>query len=352
MKKKCLRRTTVVLLAVLMTFSVTFYSYAGEYYSFRNDSISMEMPEGWELTETGAADSKDKAYEHILTGEEVKTDNPLKLDLFFSYNEIEADEYIYFHGDPLQAMEYYDKYGRDAVMQVYNGIIEETAQSGSVSYGDPVFLDGEWNGFLKISVSLTRDVDGDGVSETGSEMVYLTAHTSDSNEFVINNMLIFKNDYGNYGDTEVSAMMDNVANGFYDYEYGEEMTGGVFGGYEEESYSGNYAAGDILDLIMLALCIAVPVIIVAAALRKRRRIVKAVNMANIKRPADNNKAKRNKKKDMQSPAVTYTARETSGAEQRYMESLKTLYRSGLLTKAEMNEMLEKHQRYNIRKGGR
>lgn len=358
--KKVLRHAAAVLFTMLMIFLMTICSYAEEYYYVRDSNISIEMPDGWEVTEISADESKGKPYEHIMSAKEKKAENPLQLDIYFSWGEMKDDGYVYFHGDAEQAMEYYDTYGRDAVSQIYDTMLREADQNEGVTYGEPVFFDGEWDGFLKIPVSISADINGDGSNETQNHTVYITAQTTDNGQYVVNNILIFQNDSGEYQDPQISSMMDSVADGFFDMSYGEKITGGSTeeSVYNDEDFKSYYSAEDIIAWISPFIVVAVIVVIIAAVIVRRRRSgVNIKTFANNKVKKKRNVSvgkspKRSLKKDDRSTSVRYTSQEVSGIEKGYMESLKTLYKSGLLTKTEMNEMIEKHQHYNSRKGER
>ena len=62
-------------------------------------------------------------------------------------------------------------------------------------------------------------------------------------------------------------------------------------------------------------------------------------------------AARERRARQSSSAGAVMQQAVSSDEQRYLDSLKTLYKSGLLTRAEMNEMIERHQVQNMRRRG-
>ena len=117
-------------------------------------------------------------------------------DIYFSDAAALDGDYVYFYGDENDALDYYDKYGKNALVQLYAEQIASADPDAQITYGTPVFTEYQWNSFLKTDVVMTADLDGDGHQESRADTVFLTASmTSDAN-FVINEVLVFHNGYG------------------------------------------------------------------------------------------------------------------------------------------------------------
>lgn len=345
MKYRKARRRIMTLCAVLLTLSMTLCAYGeDEYYDFRDDMINLILPDDWDVTEIAPEDSEGEIAEQILTAQEEDAKQPIRLDVYFSYSALDDDEYFYFHGDEEEAMEYYSLYGEDAVEDFYENEAMESAY-GEISYGDPEFFDGEWIGFLKMPVTVKLDTDGG--TKSRSDMVYLTASTTENNGYVVHKMLIFSNDSAAAFDDQASGTIEKIADGFFDYGYDTQMTGDerpmVL--YEEDDYNIEDAVGQI---ILSLLPLAIIVVVGGAAVRillKRKGVNQSGYANNINASAKRTYGQKTRPPQQRRQTVNInTAAAGSGdVEKGYMESLKTLYKSGLLTKAEMNEMIEKHQ---------
>lgn len=362
------RRKLIACCAVLLAFFTTIYAYADEYYGFRDGDIKLVLPDNWDVTEIEAQDSEGKLCEHILTAQETDSDQPLKLDVYFSYDEVFDDEYFYISGDEDEALDYYDLYGSKAIENLYSEYLMQDSDSAGFSWDQSEFFDGEWNGFLKVDVYVQADIDGDGKEEKRSDIVYITPAMTDDSNYVVNEMLVFNNGTAAGLSSSDRSSAENIADEFYDYGYETAMTGD----YRINDYD-EYDDFDIGEAAMSILSAIIPLIVVvvsaAAAVRfgtKRKNGAKAFKLAKDNTntswtgtaPQSNFKKaeRKTKAKPQQSKQTVYrasSAQTSSGAdiERGYMESLKTLYKSGLLTKSEMNEMLEKHQQRNNRRGG-
>ena len=356
--KKTGLRCIAVFLCISLIIAMTVCVYADEYYDIRDGDISMTFPDGWEVTEIDPYDSNDKPYEHIVNAKAPQTDDPngkLQLDMYFYCDVPSDDEYIYLSGDEAAAMDYYDKYGELAIADIVYKTEYEQYGDVDLSCGEAEFFDGEWDGFLRVPVDVTADVNGDGKAESYRDLVYITASTTDNENYVVSKILVFHNDGDFFAYTKWQETSEDIADEFYDYDYDNNMTG------DGADYSGDYVSemdiGEIIERILSAVVplLAIASIVVALVRKLPGKSGKRVN----RRKAANNtdmqtrpSVEKEKPKKPRKPEFAKMPVCTNDAEQRYMESLKTLYKSGLLTRSEMNEMIEKHQRRYHGKGGR
>lgn len=208
-----------------------------------------------------------------------------------------------------------------------------------ITYGTPVFTEYQWNSFLKTDVVMTADLDGDGHQESRADTVFLTASmTSDAN-FVINEVLVFHNGYGLQLTQDQQDTAAEIVDEFSEYGYGDDMTGDNSG--DAVYYADGISDGAIgaMAIFTVAIVLIIAAAVVAVILRRRKVSGRAAGAARERRARQSSSA----------GAVMQQA--VSSDEQRYLDSLKTLYKSGLLTRAEMNEMIERHQVQNMRRRG-
>lgn len=107
--------------------------------------------------------------------------------------------------------------------------------------------------------------------------------------------------------------------------------------YYADGISDGAIGAMVIFTVAIVLIIAAAVVVVI--LRRRKVSSSAAGAARERRARQSSSA----------GAVMQQA--VSSDEQRYLDSLKTLYKSGLLTRAEMNEMIERHQVQNMRRRG-
>lgn len=385
MKHRNLTRIPVFLCMLLMIFLMTVSAYAETYYyECRNGGISFYRESGWDswhITEIEKAESSGKPFEHIVTAGENDSSDPLMFDIYFSADEVTDGGYVYFYGDENDARDYYDKYGSDALVQLYAQQIASEDADAQITYGTPVFTEYQWNSFMKTEIVMRADLDGDGQQENRTDTVYLTASmTSDAN-FVINKALVFHSGSGTQLTQAQQDTAAEIADDFTEYGYGDEMTGDYSD--DAEYYTSDIDSGAIAGMVIFtALAVLIIAAVIVIVIFRRRKMNS--RPAGMQFAASGNTAssgtqaahgeKRTKQKlrdlrdahrdrrdssssDMEnrahqrSSAGTVMQNDASDDEQRYLDSLKTLYRSGLLTRAEMNEMIERHQVQNMRRRG-
>ena len=339
MKGIKLRRKIMIFIAVLTALTAALFVYGEEYYDLRDSEISMVLPDGWEIEEI-EKDQSDGDYEKIFVARENKKDMPLQLDVYYHGDEISQDEYIYFSDDEEEAMEYYSQYGIAALEGLYTQLAEEQNADlqYSVSLGEAEFFQGQWNGFIRVPV---RVISG---AKNFNDLVYITASTTENNNFAVSNILMFHNGGDLEKDSSKLKQTELLADGFFDYSYGSQMMGDEYDGsdeaYDDGYDSGLYAEDIITDIIFLAVFIII-IIAIVRIVKKKRTIAKRKTKVRTEKV---------KEKNMTVSVGTGTQDNMTDAESRYIQSLKTLHSSGLLTKDEMTEMIERHYN-NIRRRG-
>ena len=390
MKQRNLTRITVFLCMLLLIFATASGAYAETYYfECRDGRISIYRESGWDswqIAEVDKAESSGNPFEHIMTAAESGSIDPLMFDIYFSDAAALDGDYVYFYGDENDALDYYDKYGINALVQLYAEQIASADPDAQITYGTPVFTEYQWNSFLKTDVVMTADLDGDGHQESRADTVFLTASmTSDAN-FVINEVLVFHNGYGLQLTQDQQDTAAEIVDEFSEYGYGDDMTGDNSGDavYYADGISDGAIGAMVIFTVAIVLIIAAAVVAVILRRRKmnggsagtqfrmpgssgtsgmhtaqssakrRNRKLRDLHDAHrdhIDRSGRAAGAARERRARQSSSAGAVMQQAVSSDEQRYLDSLKTLYKSGLLTRAEMNEMIERHQVQNMRRRG-
>lgn len=343
MKQRNLTRITVFLCMLLLISATASGAYAETYYfECRDGGISIYKESGWDswqIAEVDKTESSGKPFEHIMTAAENGISDPLMFDIYFSADAVTDGDYVYFYSDENDARDYYDKYGKNALVQLYTEQIASADPGAQITYGTPVFTEYQWNSFLKTDIVMTADLDGDGQQESRTDTVFLTASMTSNANFVINEVLVFHNGYGLQLTQDQQDTAAEIVDEFSEYGYGDDMTG-------DHSDDAVYYADGISDgaigamaIFTVAIVLIIAAAVVVVILRRRKVSGRAAGAARERRARQSSSA----------GAVMQQA--VSSDEQRYLDSLKTLYKSGLLTRAEMNEMIERHQVQNMRRRG-
>ena len=378
---------------LLMIFATASSAYAETYYyECRDGRISIYRESGWDswqIAEIDKAESSGMPFEHIMTAEESGSADPLTFDVYFSDDAALDGDYVYFYGDENAALDYYDKYGKNALEQLYTEQIASADPGAQITYGMPVFSEYQWNSFLKTDIMMTADLDGDGQKESRTDTVFLTASMTSNANFVINEVLVFHNGYGLQLTQDQQDTAAEIVDEFSEYGYGDDMTGDHSDDavYYADSISDGEAGAMAIFTVVIVLVIAAAV--VAVILRRRKmngrpaapqfrmpgssgssgthaaqssagrrdhklRDLHDAHRDHIDRSSSETSdagglGKRRARQSRSTEAVMQQA--ASSDEQRYLDSLKTLYKSGLLTRSEMNEMIERHQVQSMRRRG-
>ena len=374
---------------LLVIFATAASAYAETYYyECRDGRISIYIESGWDswqIAEVDKAESSGMPFEHIVTAEDSGSADPLMFDIYFSADAETNGDYVYFYGDENEALDYYDKYGKNALEQLYAEQIASADPDARITYGTPVFTEYQWNSFLKIDIAIRADLDGDGQQESRTDTVFLTASMTSNDNFVINEALVFHNGYGLQLTQDQQDTAAEIVDEFSEYGYGDDMTGD----HSDDAvyYSDGISDGAIGAMatftVVIVLVIAAAVVAVILRRRKmngrpagpqfrmpgssgaagmqamkssRRRDHKLRDLhdahrehMDISSSAAGDFGKRRARQSRSTEAVMQQA--ASSDEQRYLDSLKTLYKSGLLTRSEMNEMIERHQVQSMRRRG-
>lgn len=390
MKQRNLTRITVFLCMLLLIFATASGAYAETYYfECRDGGISIYKESGWDswqIAEVDKTESSGKPFEHIMTAAENGISDPLMFDIYFSADAVTDGDYVYFYSDENDARDYYDKYGKNALVQLYTEQIASADPGAQITYGTPVFTEYQWNSFLKTDIVMTADLDGDGQQESRADTVFLTASMTSNANFVINEVLVFHNGYGLQLTQDQQDTAAEIVDEFSEYGYGDDMTG-------DHSDDAVYYADGISDgaigamaIFTVAIVLIIAAAVVAVILRRRKmnggsagtqfRMPGSSGTSGMHAAQSSAKRRDRKLRDLHdahrdhidrsgraagaagerracqsSSAGAVMQQAVSSDEQRYLDSLKTLYKSGLLTRAEMNEMIERHQVQNMRRRG-
>lgn len=375
---------------LLLIFATASGAYAETYYfECRDGGISIYKESGWDswqIAEVDKTESSGKPFEHIMTAAENGISDPLMFDIYFSADAMTDGDYVYFYSDENDALDYYDKYGKNALVQLYTEQIASADPGAQITYGTPVFTEYQWNSFLKTDIVMTADLDGDGQQESRTDTVFLTASMTSNANFVINEVLVFHNGYGLQLTQDQQDTAAEIVDEFSEYGYGDDMTG-------DHSDDAVYYADGISDgaigamaIFTVAIVLIIAAAVVAVILRRRKmnggsagtqfrmpgssgtsgmhaaqssakrrdrklRDLHDAHRDHIDRSGRAAGAARERRARQSSSAGAVMQQAVSSDEQRYLDSLKTLYKSGLLTRAEMNEMIERHQVQNMRRRG-
>lgn len=406
MRRGNVRRFIVIVMGMILAVSAATGAYAftgGTYHDFRDGDITLFLPDNWSSTEKYSSESEGRPYEMIGHAEHDGTGGfMLSLDLYYLMDDALTDDYVYFHDDEADAMAYYENYGRNAIDTLYTGLPEigMSAQS-QWTQSEPTFFNGEWNGFLIINVTGSAENE-EGTVENFAHTVYLTAEMSDDSEKVVHNVLVFyRADGVALTEGELNPAQE-IADEFYDYDYANVMAGVTEDSYWEDDYGEDGGFDKALTIVLGIVGTVIPLLIIVlvivfivkkvlrrkaekvrdAAVRAYQQIPKEIKEAQQSFDLDDTINKWKKRRAEQSSfsgkeqraerrterkadraerregraerrsTMQMRTREAENAEQRYFASLQTLHKTGLLTKAEMRDMLERHERSRARQRNR
>lgn len=381
--RKLTGKAIIWLTAAVFVLAGSVLAYADEYIEVKDGDISFVLPDGWVCNEIYDEDSEDSACEQIAEVYDETENSSLNMELYYARDEVDEYDWIYFRSDEdiYDAMEYFDKYGKTAVQDIY----AERIWSQKLSIGEPELYEAEYCGFLVIPVNRVND-DGENLSE----VVYLTCDMTNDEKEVIHKVLRFYNDDSSIAESQQEDIR-LIADEFYDYGYGDDSS------YDDDDYSSSYdddfeVMSAILGFVTLVIPFAFVVFLMIRVSKKNASSTgglgnKHSNSGNggntwngWKRSDGAEKHKTVRKDDFsagflkkrkddfsagfrsksssfgedRSGAAERTLHKQkqhphdhirpSNAEERYVESLRTLHKSGLLTREEMSDMLERHER--------
>lgn len=323
--------------------------YGEEFHYVRDNDIDFYLPDGWDVEEIAPEESSGSSFEAIL----YSFGDGMTFDVY--YHKGETEDFVYFYGEDSDAASYYENQGRTVVENLYNEIYPES----QVTLGSYELFEGDWDTYVKTDVNIS------GGSGAGTQIVYFTAKnsmtdTADSEtKQIVDRILIFGSENGEATAEELDEIAESVANEYYDFGYDDYLMG--YSGPEEDdsSYYDNADYGQtafqnvigILSTLIPFIVLAVVFIIIFRRVRKRRNSLTRGYSSNREKNTYSKKYKtkdRNKKaeKDRHNPDYipAATDKKLSRREESYIRSLKTLRDSGLVTKSEMRELLEKYER--------
>lgn len=356
----------------LLLISMTAFAYGAELEAdtYRDDKIEIAFPATSDIEEIDGDEFEAFWFEHILAVNMNDGEYPVYFDMYYSSDE--SEEYIYFHEDEDGAFNYYNEYGEEALKD----IIGEISDDELLSLGEPEYYQSEWVTYLKVKAVFEKE-NGEGRYDS---LIYITA---DSVEYIlINKVMVFSGYDGAVTAEDMESGAQPVIDSFYDYGYDEEMAGvSDDNDYHGDSDGAGSVFGEYFE-IFIGIIVLICVVLfkrgfgsrISEKLSNRRsgknpagkRLYRerekgpeteSLYKKSRKNPAENPLHKiRRREKDTRSGHESRQRSESQAhssmhkfarpadAEDRYIESLKTLLKSGLLTREEMNEMIEKHNR--------
>ncbi len=348
--KKILKRTTAWLMVMFVMLSGSTVVYADTYHDFRDTEIELVLPDSWKCDEVDKFTSEDASYEWIAEAyEDIDDDSELWMNLYYMHDFIGGTD-AYYITDTDDGQEYYERYGKAAIETLYT----ELDWGESVDIGEMSLYDGEYGAQLVVPIEGDYD-DGTVFHHT----IYLDCETNyetnkDGERAVVHMIKMFYRNDDKPLDEEDIEIAEAIANDCYDY------------GYYENGYFGKAdgIGSEIFDLILTVLpfLIVIPGII-AAGIKKlpdllgnervRPKKKKPILMSDKKKSFGRKEGKRDSeeiKRLERKPVASNGPRKAMSSEERYMESLRTLRKSGLLTREEMVDMLERHEKNKAIKG--
>lgn len=380
----------VVLAAMLAAPMAVF---GDETWMFRDDRIKADFPDG-EVTECDSitVDSDEvrnfeKIAEAVLDDER----GTMVAGIYFIADESSDGDYYYLSSDSEEADDYYVNYGEKAIREMYSNI-EDCKLVSLIQDGQYI---SDWYTFIRVIADVKTG------SGTHSEAIYLTAASTDS--YTVSKAIVLSPAEGSVlSADDMEDMAKPVIDSFFDYGYDGVMVGESYDDeYASDDYDSDFDAGNIMNtLIAAAAILSAVAALVSAVKKKRRENSETLNRGNMTtgtsqrqedvssashdgrtagsrsssaKPADDRTGRRAKtgqsagqgrgRAAEQTDRIREKVRSASAAASKYKDrsrsveysmscsddsgyinSLQTLYRSGLLTKKEMNEMIEKHSK--------
>lgn len=367
-----------------------------ETWMFRDNFIKADFPDG-EVTECDSMDiDTDEVRTFEKIAEAVLTDDRGTVDtgIYFIADESSDGDYYYLSSDSEEADDYYANYGEKAIREMYSNI-EDSKLVSLTRDGQYV---SEWYTFVKVIADVKTG------SGTHREAIYLTAASTDS--YTVSKAIVLSPAEGSLlSADDMEDMAKPVIDSFFDYGYDGDMVGEpIDDEYISDDFDSSFDAGNVINtLIAAAVILSAVAAFTAAVKKKRRENSEALSRGNTaadtiqrremtasasydSRPAGSRERKgSHSRASAAKPAertgttagqaaghgsgraaeqmdrIREKVRSTSPAAAKdkdtgssyrasrsddsgYINSLQTLYRSGLLTKKEMNEMIEKHSK--------
>lgn len=383
MKKRRIISMITAAAVIAVVLSLPAAVFGTESRMFRDDRIRVDFPDGTDVTEcdsladdSGDFTGFDKIAEAVLKDKRGTVD----ADIYFIADESADGDYYYLGSDTEDTDEYYLEYGEAAVGEMYSNI--EGSELISLSNDGQYITD--WYTFVKLTAEVKSG------SGTHRESVYLTASSTDS--YTISKAIVLSSADGALSSADMEDIAAPVIDDFFDYGYDGVMVGESFDDeYMSDDYDSSFDEGNMTNLLItVAIILSVAVAVTAAVKKKRgensevrsrggmaagtavphdgRRRMKPSGRPSPAKPSDSTVTQTGRKaesvRDRAAGPAEHIREKVRGAsssasentgnsdnmgysadgsdDRRYIDSLQTLYRSGLLTKKEMNEMIEKH----------
>lgn len=372
--------------------------FGDETWMFRDDLVKADFPDG-EVTECDSMtdDSNEvRTFEKIAEAVIDDERGTMAAGIYFIADESSDGDYYYLSSDSEEADDYYENYGEKAIRKMYSNI--EDSKLVSLTQDGQYISD--WYTFIKVIADVKTG------SGNHSEAIYLTAASTDS--YTVSKAIVLSPAEGSsLSADDMEDIAKPVIDSFFDYGYDGVMVGESYDDeYKSDDYGSTFDVGNIMNTLIAAAAILSAIAAVAVAVKqKRRKNSEALSRGNMttgtsqrqetvssasydSRPAGSRKCKgsggrsssaktadrtgtkagqRNEQgRDRtaeQMDRIREKVHSTSPAAAKdedkdrsegysmshsddggYINSLQTLYRSGLLTKKEMNEMIEKHSK--------
>lgn len=326
-----------IIACLLPLFSAGVFAYDenDEWVSLRDGDISLYVPR-----ETDIEEYEDDGG-HIATFSLKMDDgNAVQTDLYFTAVQDDS-EYVYFNGKKEEGYSYYYHWGEDAIKEVYDESSEDhDFELTKIEKKD--FYQGNYVSFVRAEAELENEK----TDETRYDAIYITGNTA-GGDYIVSRVFIFRNGSskvsGTYKEIEESMLQD-----YYDF-YDDNFVGADTGSDStqndgNDSFNSDSALDVFLDIA--------PVLVIAAVLfgiwlRRKRYAGEHQHKARETRIDGGTLKRFNPLKKISSESKTEEKLcgdfvPATDAEERYYQSLLTLRKSGLLTRAEMSEMLQKH----------
>ncbi len=348
----------LLIIFVLQAFSAE-RVYADELHYVRDNNIDFYLPDGWDMEEITPDESSDSGFELIASSQ----GDGVVFDLY--YHPGETTESVYFDSSSGDAERYYEEQGRGMIEALYG----ELYPGEQITVAEPELADLTWDTYLKLMVTVGS---GAGANE---QLVYFSARSSynysyeDETRAVVDRILLFRNDQGGTMTAEqLDEWAEPIAAEYYDFGYDDILMGDA----EESSFDDTYhpdsetdsgaVLSSVISVVMSLIFVIVIMIVVLAIKRRARRARTSYPKARWQQadlsPGKKDTAKERKKSEKDRKKNGSSKRENHDRQRQpatvsnggrrhgsgYVESLETLRKSGLVTKAEMQELLDKYER--------
>lgn len=362
-KGRHIRIITAFVLAIIISISTGSFVFAEvetftEVHYFKNDEVTAYLPRGSEVAEYDERD-------HIMSATAPVTDQGnLEMDVWYSKGTI-PDKYCYLSNEE-ETIEYYNSWGREAIEKVYEDRISGV---NLVSLDEPGYFDSSMGSYAVVLATVQEE----GTDKQHTERIYINGETPEFDGVLLNKIIIFQSTAADYPEnTLMQEYEEECINDLFDYTYAKTYVssegGSVDAGPEQQNDNGTFRDNRFWTNVMVfmpaigALAIIAVVKIVSGAVRRRKEEGTEIHKhaahsmeSGWKRIKDMNPVKElmpsGKEKSEWGPSEEKLCGDfvpETDAEERYYQSLLTLRKSGLLTRTEMSEMLNKHAEVKAR----